>query len=138
MALSDSCSDTIYQLSSEIVNYADWGYQPSQISHIFDALYNLSLFVVEQDNRLSLPKNELRVIAGRIFLYNLLSIESDDLDALILKLLADVSKVNNNFSVILDEVYSDAIQSTNELKEDFNEFSLKLKEIIRLRDDKTN
>jgi hypothetical protein len=136
MALSDSCADTIYELSQEVVNYADWRYHPSELTHIFDALHSLALFVARQDNYQALPDAEMRVISGRIVLSTILGFENDDIDTLILKLIADVSKVNNNLSLIIDEVYGDFINSADELKEDLGAMVYKLEAVIKLRDTK--
>ncbi len=134
MALSDSCSDEIYAISSEIANYADWEYHPSQLTHIFDALYSLALFVVRQDNYQNLPDSELRLISGKIILSTILNIKTEGLDNHLFKLIADTSKVNKNLSVIIDEVYNDIIISSDELKEDYPEILYKIAEIIKLRE----
>jgi hypothetical protein len=49
MALSDTCSDALYELQNDFVGYADWNYKPSELSRIVNAMYELAEFMIRQD-----------------------------------------------------------------------------------------
>ena len=49
MALSDTCSEVSWRLTSDIVHYIDWGYDIKDISKLVDVIFTLASFQVKHD-----------------------------------------------------------------------------------------
>lgn len=50
MAMSDTCYETLGDLSGSFMHYIDWGYDDKDLSLVVDSMYSLAKFGILQDN----------------------------------------------------------------------------------------
>ena len=121
MSLSDSCSDVLNELATEIVHYADWDYAPKQLIPIFDALYSLATFTGGQAVPPSISNINLNIGIHRVVIGSSLNAKTDDDEfgkasaVAILKLLADVSKIHSHLESGLVAIQHEITTNANSI-----------------------
>ena len=94
MALSDTCSDVLITLKKDFVNYADYNYDPIEMSKIITAMYELSSFMVRQDFSRNAPLDKIQEVIDGVVVAGILDRATEANCENICVVLANVAKVN--------------------------------------------
>lgn len=137
MALSDSCSDLLDDLSNTIAQYACFKYEIEDYVPLINAIYCLAEFVAYQDFPIRQSSDELSKITNRIAIQKLLMAEAkvDDCGGKVatdmLMLLKILKNTHARLAVSLDQVYeeinSERYKNMQDVNSKFFEQMLKLR-----------
>jgi hypothetical protein len=113
MALSDTCFDALDRLQNDLVEYAEWGYNPTELSRVITAMYELGEFMVRQDIPPSSTVNIEEILDG-VVVANILDKAHKENCENICEILAQVAKVNSKLSKSIDAMF-EALSSKERL-----------------------
>ncbi len=113
MALSDTCAEVAHMLSIDFVNYADFGYTPSELNRLINGIYSLTEFMVAQDLSPECPEIFIEPGVNRNVIGNILiaAFEISDEDANCvdhtLTMMANIKKINPRFNNGIGSLYEE-------------------------------
>ncbi len=102
MALSDTCAEALERLKTDIVDYANWDYPPTELSRIINAMYELATFMVVQDLPPKTQTDVLNEIVDGVVVASILDKAHKEKTAKFLPLISSIAKVNSRLSASID------------------------------------
>ena len=107
MALSDTCAEALTTLREDLVGYCDWGYNPSELSRIISAIYELAEFMIRQDVPPRTPADNIVEFVDGAVVASILDIAHEKDENAICKCFAEIAKINTKLSDSIDRMISE-------------------------------